>query len=397
MEPAASAIAPASRAEPVVVQPPRLRIVHVVGRSQRRGAEIAALELAAELDRRGHHNRVVAMCPQFDGSREPALAPLTARRQMDLVGFVAGVLRLRRALRRDPADIVLAHGGWAMQVAAVARRRDQTLIWQRILAFPPAFWGEGPRRALQRRWWRWVARRGGAGVALTAELRDELHRLGFAAPVWIIANSRDPRRFSGVDRAAAGRRLRDELGLDPDTRLIGLVGHLIEQKRPERALTVLDEVRRHGVDAHLVVAGDGPLRQGLQSDIGRRGLSASVTILGQRDDVEWVLAGIDLLVLVSESEGIPGVVIEAQMAGCPVVTYPLGGVEQVVIDGITGVVTGRAEPELMAEAVARLLADPGTRGRLGEAAVQRAAAFSVDRAAARYEAGFLDVLGVTHG
>lgn len=375
--------------------PRPLRILHVVGRSQRRGAEIAARELAAALDRRGHHNRVVAACPGFDGSTAPDLRPLTRTRAMGPRALAAGAWRLRRTVIADPVDVVLAHGGWAMQVAAVASvgRAFPALVWQRILAFPEVFWRAGWRARGRRRWWRWITRRGRAGVALTAELDRELRALGFTGPVWTIGNSRDPARFAAVDRDTARGRLRRELGLPVDAQLIGLVGHLIDQKRPERALAVLDEARALGTAAHLVVAGDGPQRAAFEADAARRGVAGAVHLLGERPDVEWVLAGVDLLVLVSDAEGIPGVVIEAQMAGCPVVTYPLGGVEAVVADGETGVVTARAEPAAVAAAVRDLLGNDELRARLGARAAARARAeFSTARAAERYEAALRGLL-----
>src|SRR5262245_37993655 len=150
----------------------------------------------------------------------------------------------------------MAHGGRAVEAAVLVRRRGHPLVvWQRILGFPPSIW-----RPLSRWRWRLVVRRIDAAVALTSDLGDELLRLGFEGPVWAIPNFRDPEPFVAVDRTLAGRQLREELGVEPDTGLIGLVGHLIEQKRPDRALDTLQTVHRLGEPAHLVVAGDGPLR-----------------------------------------------------------------------------------------------------------------------------------------
>ena len=95
----------------------------------------------------------------------------------------------------------------------------------------------------------------------------------------------------------------------------------------------------------------------LEAQAYRLGVADAVTFLGHRDDVEWVFGGVDLALLTSDAEGIPGVAIEALMAGCPMVTVPVGGVAQVVEVGVTGVVLGGFEPPEMAEAVARLLAD----------------------------------------
>ena len=206
-------------------------------------------------------------------------------------------------------------------------------MWQRILGF-----GDRVGQPGRRQWWRFVARRIDAAVVLTPEMGAELAALGFSGPVRTIANFRSPERFVAVDRVAAGRGLRAELGVEPEVRLLGLIGHLIEQKRPERALAVLQRVRAAGEPVHLVVAGTGPLRADFEAAAHARGLDQFVHLLGHRDDVEHVLGGIDILLLTSDSEGIPGIVIEATMTGCPVVTFPLGAVGTVVEDGTTGVV-----------------------------------------------------------
>ncbi|MGH8977196.1 MAG: glycosyltransferase, partial [Acidimicrobiia bacterium] len=174
------------------------------------------------------------------------------------------------------------------------------------------------------------------------------------------------------------------LALAPGTPVIGLVGHLIEQKRPERALEVLTRVRASGVDAHLVVAGTGPLEPEFVADARRRTLTDAVHLLGNRDDVETVLGALDLLLLTSDAEGIPGIVIEAQMTGCPVVTFPVGAVGAVVEDGETGVVVARSDTHLMADAVVKLLQEPELRHALGAEGRRRAGQFSTGRAAREY-------------
>jgi glycosyltransferase involved in cell wall biosynthesis len=358
----------------------QMRILQLVGRSQRRGAELVALELAPELDRLGHPNTVRACAPGFDGARDPALPPLSSHRTMRAIGLASAAWHLRNTLRHERYDVVLAHGGWAVQVATLARRRAGPLVvWQRILGF-----GAGISKPGRRRWWRLVVRRIDGAAALTPAMADEVRGLGFDGPVRIIPNFRDPERFVHVDRERAHRELRRDLGLASDIRLIGLVGHLIEQKRPERALDVVAQVHAAGEPVHLVVAGDGPRRDAFVAEALARNLDATVHMLGHRNDVEHVLGGIDVLILPSDAEGIPGIVIEALMAGCPVVTYPLGAVERVVEHGRTGIVVARAETTLMAAAVVELLRDPALRLRMGEEGRRRADSFSTRHAAKEY-------------
>jgi glycosyltransferase involved in cell wall biosynthesis len=347
-----------------------------------------ALELADELDRLRHRNRVVALGRAFDGGQEPGLAPLGAWRRQGPPELVLGAVRLRRLLAREPVDVVLAHGGWAAQVVALAVPfGGPLLVWQRILGWPDNVWG-GARR----RWLSTVARRFAAAVALTDDQDAELRCLGYRGPVWLIPNFRQPDRFRDLDRSVAARRLRAELGIAEGTPLVGFVGHLVSQKRPERALDVLARLRSQGCPAHLVVTGTGPLRPELEARAERLGVRTGVTFLGPRHDVEWVLAGVDLALLTSEAEGIPGVAIEALMAGCPIVTVPVGGVTAVVEHGVTGLVLDGDDPAVMAEAVAGLLADGGTRGRMSRESRGRTDRFSASAAAAVYAERIADAL-----
>ena len=369
----------------------RLRILHLVTRSQRRGAEVVALELARQLDALGHDDRVVALGPAFDGSVEPGLPALVARPNLGLGASVSLLRALRRDLARRPVDLVLAHGGRPFEIAVLARRGSEPpVVWQRILPFPENMWN-APRRT----WWRRLARAGDAAVVLTPDLEAELRRLDFRGPIWTIQNFRSAEPFTGLDRAAASAALRAELAIAPGRGVVGLVGHLVEQKQPLRALDVLAGVHARGVDADLVVAGDGPLRVPFEREAAARGLSASVHVLGERTDVAAVLGGIDVLVSTSASEGVPGVLIEALMAGCPVVAMRVGGVATVVDDGTTGLLVDPGDVDAMSGRVAELLRDPPRRERLGAAGRSRADEFSATRAAAVYAARFAELAGGT--
>jgi glycosyltransferase involved in cell wall biosynthesis len=362
-----------------------MRVLQLVGQSHRRGAEKFALELAGGLDDLGYENRVVALGRAFDGQSDPELPALTTRTDLGPREIIVGGWRLNRLLARDPFDVVLAHGGSAVQAAVLAssRRRGTLLVWQRILGFTSNIWGPA-----QRHWWRLIVRRIDVVVAMTPHLERETRRLGFSGPVWEIGtyNTRSPERFAAVNRSQATARLRQEVGVDEHVPLVGFVGHLVDQKRPERALEVLQRVLADGHRAHLVVAGDGPLRTPLRREVRERGLREHVTLLGHRSDVEEIYGGLDVMLLTSDDEGIPGVAVEAQMAGCPVVTFPLGGVDSVVENGRTGVVLARHDTALMAEHTVRLLEQPDLRRRFGNEARRATEQFSTTKAAENYGA-----------
>ncbi len=123
-------------------------------------------------------------------------------------------------------------------------------------------------------------------------------------------------------------------------------------------------------DADLV--GDGPLRRTVEEELRRLGLGATVRLLGEREDVATLLAQSDVFVLASRSEGLPLSILEAMAAGLPVVASRVGGVPELVVDGETGLLVRPGDPEQLAAALGRLLADELLRRRLGEAGRARA-------------------------
>ena len=174
----------------------QLDVLHLVTRSHRRGAELVALELAAELDALGHANRVVALSTGEGGDQVATLPPLVDSPGVGPSDLLGRAARVRRLLSDSNVDVIVAHGGFAAQVAALAALgRGPKLVWQRIDVIAESVWSR-PRRW----WWRWTARRFDAAVALTQQLEDELRRLGFSGPIWRIPNFRNPDRFRELDR-----------------------------------------------------------------------------------------------------------------------------------------------------------------------------------------------------
>jgi glycosyltransferase involved in cell wall biosynthesis len=357
-----------------------MSILHLLSHSHQRGSEVVAMELADELSHLGHRNRLVALSPALNGDHEPGLEPLVRSRREGPLELLPLAWRVRRVVADEPVDVVMAHGGWPAQVAALAvPRGGPLLVWQRILGFPDKVWRPG-----RRRWWGAVARRFDVGVALTGELEAELRGLGFRGPVWIIPNSRKPDRFIDVDRTEAAARLRAEIGLPYGVQTVGLVAHLVRQKRPERALEMFAELRGQGRRVHLVVAGTGPLQSDLEAQAEALGIADAVAFLGHRSDVEWIFGGVDLAVLTSQADAMPGVAIEAVMSGCPMVTVPVGGVAEVIEHGVTGLVLEGDDPVAMAAAVAQLLDDDMCRSAMSIQCRQRAPGFSASATAAVY-------------
>jgi glycosyltransferase involved in cell wall biosynthesis len=143
------------------------------------------------------------------------------------------------------------------------------------------------------------------------------------------------------------------------------IGRITQIKRPDRFLDVVSEVKKRGIDLDFFMAGDGELLEGCRKRISQQDLP--VTVLGWQSDIEKVLSAADIVVLTSDNEGTPLSLIQAGMAGLPVVTTNVGSVPEVVLDGITGIITDLDVQEI-ANALEKLATDKALRERLGLAA-----------------------------
>lgn len=148
------------------------------------------------------------------------------------------------------------------------------------------------------------------------------------------------------------------------------VGRLQAPKDPLTLVRALAGLEGRAFGASLV--GDGPERSAVAFEIRRLGLVDAVELEGRRSDVPEILAASQVFVLASHSEGFPMAVLEAMAAGLPVVASRVGGLDELVGEGETGLLVRSGDPAELARVIARLLDDPGLRSRMGAAGRARA-------------------------
>ncbi len=158
---------------------------------------------------------------------------------------------------------------------------------------------------------------------------------------------------------------RTALNLPADTLQCAFIGRVTQIKRPDRFLDVVSEIKMRDVNLDFFIAGDGELLEMCRERIKQEDLP--VTVLGWQSDIERVLSSADMVVLTSDNEGTPLSLIQAGMAGIPVVTTNVGSVPEVVLDGVTGLVTGLDVQEI-ADALEKLVNDKALRTKLGTSA-----------------------------
>jgi glycosyltransferase involved in cell wall biosynthesis len=285
-----------------------------------------------------------------------------------------------RLIRRERPSILHTHTAKAGTVGRVAalvagRARPPVVVHTfhgHVLRgyFPPA--KERFFRTLERLLGRVTTRL----VAVSPEVRDELVTLGVA-----------PRERFAVVRL--GIDLDERLGaaaaapapeLPPAELVVGWAGRMTAIKRVGDAVDALGRLRARGVDALLVLVGDGPDREVAERRAAELGVSAHVVLPGAVDEVGPWYRAFDALLLPSANEGTPVVAIESLAAGTPVVATRVGGVADVVRDGVDGFLVAPGDVEAMADALERLARDPALRERLGATGGERVRErYSVER------------------
>ena len=197
--------------------------------------------------------------------------------------------------------------------------------------------------------------------------RDEIAGYGVAPPGKLESIRLGLELAPLLHGEAARGRLRQELGIDASTPLVGIVARLVPIKAHEAFFDAALRIREALPRVEFLVVGDGERRQALETLVQRRGLSRAVRFLGWRRDMLNVYADLDVVALTSRNEGSPVALIEALAAGRPVVATAVGGVPEVVINGDTGVTVPVADSRALAHAVLTLLADRPLAERLGAA------------------------------
>jgi L-malate glycosyltransferase len=166
-------------------------------------------------------------------------------------------------------------------------------------------------------------------------------------------------------------------------RVVLYVGRLEPVKGVSRLLAAWSAAPRDK-DLALLIVGDGPLRGDLERQAAASGIGASVRFLGSHADVRPFYEIADVFALPSESEGFSNALLEAMAAGLPVVASDVGGNRDVVEHGVDGLLVEWEPPATAGRLVTLLLDDAEQRRRLGEAARQRARAFSISTTAERH-------------
>lgn len=363
------------------------RTAHVITRLELGGAQQNTLFCTARHDRERYAPELLSGAGGLLDADALAIPDATVRLVPWLKHAISpwwdlvALLRLRAYFKERRIDLVHTHSSKAGVLGRLAAR----LAGVPVVVHTIHGWSFNPTQSpARRRFYTFLER-------LLAPLTDRLiavssrdvdkglaHGIGRRGQYVVLHSGIDIERFA---RPARDRdAVRRELKAGPATILVGTITCLKPQKAPLDFVRAAAAAHREHPDLRFFIAGDGALAGELRREIRRLQVEDVVLPLGWRRDVVDLLHAMDVFLLTSLFEGLPRVVLQAMAAGVPVVATDVDGTPEVVQHGRSGLLVPPGRPDLAAQRLLELAADPALRDRfVGEGRRRLTADFDIHR------------------
>jgi glycosyltransferase involved in cell wall biosynthesis len=337
----------------------KIRVLQVIDTLAGGGAERVVVELVRRLDRTRFNLAVcVTRMPSMSASELADLAVpvhvLARTTRFD------GFNRLRTIIRDFSPHVLHTHKEGSNTFARVCG------LLERVPVIVAHEHGLPVPSKLQRAADCMLSRLGSHVIACSDGVGTKIIERKWIPParVHVIRNGVDTDAFAHGAEGATVPRLYGR----HDGPLIGAISRLDVDKDIGTLLRAVPLTLRSLPSARFVIAGDGPLRFALERQASQLDIQRQVTFLGYQSDVKALLQQIDVFVLSSLREGLPLAVLEAMSMGKPVVATAVGGVPEVVTQGVTGLLVPPNAPDVLASALIKLLGDPVAARAMGHRA-----------------------------
>ncbi|MBI5360228.1 MAG: glycosyltransferase family 4 protein [Planctomycetes bacterium] len=395
----------------------RLKILFIITRLIHGGAQKMALSMAEQLSRRGH-SVVLACGPQ--AGVEGSLLPLARKMNIEVI-IVDGLVREEHPLKDCLAmaslywlidsrrfDIVHTHTSKAGILGRIAARFAGTpaiVHSSHGHVFSPGanIPGVSNRKLMTKVFW--LAEKIAAGmchriVTLTEMEKLDWLKLGLApaSKIEVLYNAIPLEEFNPDSVSAEEKaRLKSSLGLEPPQKIVTITGRLTSEKGHDYLLETIKLVAGKMPFVRLLIVGEGPERTELEKLAREYGIAQNVIFLGLRNDVKHILAISDLFVLASRYEGFGLVLLEAMAMRVPVIATGVGGVPEIIDDGVTGMLALHDRPDEFAAKITELLQNSEKADRIASAGRQIVMRdFSMDKMVDGFEKLYLELCKSKH-
>jgi len=361
----------------------RIKVLHVITRFILGGAQENTLLTVFGLKDSPRYEPLLATGPAegpegslLERARSSGITPIIVPelvREISPFADYAAYRVLRRLIREIKPVIVHTHSSKAGILGREAAWRERVPIIVHTIHGPPfhareKFWKNALYTWLERR----EAKRSSALISVAdAMTRQYLDRhIGRPEQYVTIRSGMEVEPFlKSYDKA----QVRKRLSVPPNAFVIAKIARLAPLKGHEDLLKAVSQVRRVHPDVHLLFIGDGELRPQITALASTLGLSDSLTLTGlvPPTEIPELLSGADCLVHASYREGLPRAVVQAMLAGLPVVAYALDGTPEVVDDGKTGFLIPAGDISGLSAAIDKVFSNPAASSAMGAAGRSR--------------------------
>lgn len=362
-----------------------MKVTHVVLSLDVGGLERIVVDLVRHGSRLGQN--VSVLCLERPGTLAPAAqaAGATVVCVDKKPGLRPGIVRpISHALADLGCDVVHTHQIGALIYAGPAARRGGARA-----VIHTEHGKNYARRFRTRVLGRLAARWADKFVGVSRDIADEVAACGIIGPgkLCVLANGIDTAAIaSAVADPAIRSAVRSEFGIEPSAQVIGTLGRLSEIKRQELLIRGFADLRKSHTHAHLLIVGDGPMRNELQSLAESLGVQSRVHFAGYQSQPQRFLAAMDFFALTSRSEGMPLAVLEAWAAGLPVVASRVGGIPELIAANQSGLLFESGDAAALTAAMDRLLDDVSLAANLRAEGRRRVMdQYTIERTARDYQ------------
>jgi glycosyltransferase involved in cell wall biosynthesis len=279
---------------------------------------------------------------------------------------VSTILRLAKMLKEMRVRVVHTHLFTCGVIGRIAAWRARTPV---IITHEhgKTLWKKWHHRFFER-----VAiRRTDLRIAVSTDIMNLRlkHEKTPPSKIRVVFNAVEPADFVVDDARRAAKR--KELEID-NSFVIGTVGRLVKAKSYDLLLEVAREVCSRKPEVRFVIVGDGPLRRLLEHTRDSLDLREKVHLLGTRADIPELMAAMDLYIISSRREGLPVALIEAMMAGKPIVATGVGGIPETLAHDRDGIIVAPGSKDALSDAILGLIDDPEKMRRIASNARRKA-------------------------
>lgn len=361
-----------------------LNVLHLSSEKSWRGGEQQIAYLIDELTALGVNNVVAArqgsVFHHYALNKNLPLFPLPFRNSMD----IRTALDIKRICRSNKIHIVHMHSASSHGIAVLSAvlGNPTPLVLSRRVDFVP-----------KRSWFtRWKYNHPSIKriLCVSDKIREIMEAYTAHPEKCVTVHSGiDMKKFSGKPTASP---LVAEFGLDTHIHLVGNTSALEDHKDYPTFIAVIERLVQRNVPVQAFIIGKGGLEESLRGLVRAKHLEHVIHFTGFRSDIAQVLPGLSVFLMTSKEEGLGTSILDAFLAGVPVVATRAGGIPEMVIDGQTGLLAAPGDADALAAAVEKVLIDTSLRARLVAGAHAKVQEFSKEETARKTLVQYLEVL-----